>query len=86
MNLWGEWTTTFEYRTDLLLHVCDAPVVLLQPFIYVENVGGKGAVVRAAQELVEGLRRITGGKSSATRDLLPFIQVCYVECGQVFKM
>jgi hypothetical protein len=50
-------------------------LLALQPFIYVENIGADGGLIRAAQELVENIGRLTGGKSRVTRDILPLIQV-----------
>jgi SAM-dependent methyltransferase len=47
-----------------------------KPFIFVENVGAKATVLRAAQGALETIGRMMGNKTCATRDLLPFLEVC----------
>ncbi|CAK9266160.1 unnamed protein product [Sphagnum jensenii] len=45
-----------------------------KPFIFVENVGAKATVLRAAQGALETIGRMMGNKTCATRDLLPFLE------------
>lgn len=45
-----------------------------KPFIFVENVGAKATVLRAAQGALEKIGRMMGNKTCATRDLLPFLE------------
>lgn len=50
---------------------------VMQPLIYVENVGSDNALVRAAQQVVENIGKLAGGNYRVTRDVLPIIQVQY---------
>lgn len=50
-------------------------VLVMQPFIYVENVGSENVLVRAAQQVIESIGKAAGGNYRVTRDVLPIIQV-----------
>ncbi|KAL2612259.1 hypothetical protein R1flu_023951 [Riccia fluitans] len=45
-----------------------------KPFIFVEPVGAKNPLVRAAQNVLENLLKLTGSRRRLTRDLLQYIQ------------
>jgi len=52
-----------------------AVLLVMQPFIYVENVGSENPLVRAAQQVIENIGKLAGGNYKVTRDVLPIIQV-----------
>ncbi len=71
------WTHNFTVRLFMLLWIINIKCYCIwQPFIFVENVGAKATVLRAAQGALETIGRMMGNKTCATRDLLPFLEVC----------
>ena len=69
---------TFSHvRLDVVFrHFLDTPLVLvMQKFIYVENVGSDNVLTRAFQQLIESIGKLVGSKYRVTRDVLPFVQV-----------